>query len=340
MKKLIIVLSLLFCAFVNQAQPISYDTNVYYSPEYVGYATCFDTNCQFGISGFGFYYEQKFDNCYVPQYDVNGNVIPPNEQSGSLLGKNTYNIEAVAQPYYLDSSVFICGLKARVHGDLPYYASSGTYKFHLIDMKTNTELVSTDITSSDTMQITPTQATCPFKNYFFDTIINIQNFYLTADICNDPTTYGIPIRFNYASSIYDTTPCLDTMLGCQATHSPLFKKNGVWVRFADDSTYSLFQKIFIEFLPIVLTPQSSILEINSGNTCNIYPNPTEHILNIENSSIIDNIIIYDIIGAKVKEVNNINSKIIKIDINNLKSGSYIVKLYSNNKLQTKKIVVK
>lgn len=71
----------------------------------------------------------------------------------------------------------------------------------------------------------------------------------------------------------------------------------------------------------------------------LYPNPIQNNLTVENSANIDKIEIYNLIGHKIFE-KDFNSTKIDIDFSNYSSGIYLVKIHSENKIQTNKMVKK
>lgn len=343
MKKIIIVIAFFFAIMQGNAQQ-EYDTIIYYSPELLGCEMDFDTSITIWGAGFSGLYAQKVYTCYIPPLDSLGNPlpIPPFVPSGPLLSYNDYKPEGFAQPYHLDSNVIVCGIAARVHGVQPYYEPYGTYRFRLMDENYN-ELTSEAITSADTIMYNPQFWQTPMKQYYFKDTVRIRDFYLTADMCTDKPLYGTPFMFNHTVSIFDTTPCLDTILGCQSTHSPLLKKNGQWVRFADDTIYEMFQKTFIEFLPILLVPREDSLsllkEINIDNTCNIYPNPAKENIKVRSYYKINDIEIFNLRGIKLKTI-PINSHEKYVDISEISIGTYILKINTIKGTATKKLLKK
>ena len=75
------------------------------------------------------------------------------------------------------------------------------------------------------------------------------------------------------------------------------------------------------------------------NSFNLYPNPVENELNIENlKKDVNKIEIFTITGKKVKMVENISSAKIKLNISDLQSGLYFITLHSNNSVQTAKFI--
>jgi len=80
----------------------------------------------------------------------------------------------------------------------------------------------------------------------------------------------------------------------------------------------------------------SVSEYNITNQLNIYPNPSLGSLNISTELPIDKVEIYDVFGKLLlKEFNTIH-----INIEKLNSGIYFVKIYSDSKIGTKKIIKK
>jgi len=68
----------------------------------------------------------------------------------------------------------------------------------------------------------------------------------------------------------------------------------------------------------------------------IYPNPASEFINIESTKTIDKIELYDLLGKRVLRTTETN----QIKINHLPNGVYLLKVFSDNKSITKKIVIK
>jgi len=74
---------------------------------------------------------------------------------------------------------------------------------------------------------------------------------------------------------------------------------------------------------------------------NIYPNPVINVLHIQpNNYMIGNsiILIYSISGKLVLSTNFIFNKLLSINLDNIAHGEYILQIFSNNKLYTKKFI--
>jgi len=69
----------------------------------------------------------------------------------------------------------------------------------------------------------------------------------------------------------------------------------------------------------------------------LYPNPVTNILTIDSEISLSKIEIYSVLGKKIKEI---NSGFKSIQTNKLSNGIYIVKMYSENGMTTKKLIKK
>ncbi len=73
------------------------------------------------------------------------------------------------------------------------------------------------------------------------------------------------------------------------------------------------------------------------NKINIYPNPVSDILYFETAGVtIEKVMIFDLSGRKILEQNQVNT----ISVSDLQKGNYILKIFSDKGVQTKKIIVK
>lgn len=73
---------------------------------------------------------------------------------------------------------------------------------------------------------------------------------------------------------------------------------------------------------------------NTSNTFTLSPNPTSGIITLTTDAVVAKIEIYNILGAKINTV--INSK--TVDLSNLQSGIYLLKLFADEAVITKKII--
>ena len=105
---------------------------------------------------------------------------------------------------------------------------------------------------------------------------------------------------------------------------------------ADDDTNNNGTPDYLE-LSVALGLQTNQLM----NDINLYPNPTSNILNIENrtSEIISSVAIYSINGSLIRNVKN-SQTIQSVDVSELQSGIYFVKLELNDQVLNYKFIKK
>jgi len=86
-----------------------------------------------------------------------------------------------------------------------------------------------------------------------------------------------------------------------------------------------------------LTSNPSALSMLHQVPCQIYPNPATEYINIQSSNKLQSASIYSISGQKVKDI---NSKFDNINISDLLSGIYFVKVNADGVDSTQKLVIK
>ena len=329
--------------------PVSqYDTMVIFNPD------IYANNCLFNYQVLNpndpwpyrqllnFEYYNMWQNAVNPlHFDNNGYIInEPNEiQSGDPLSNNPYKPEAFAQPYHLNNSVKMIGVAARVFGSFSIDAIK--YSFHLLDEDFNELQKSVGLWWSE-----DGDDRYPLRFYKFmadgypegQNYIEVQDFYISAD--EDYTHTSSPtLRYARTLSIFDTI-WQDTLIGCQTDYSPYFKKNGEWRSFADDSVYQFYQKVFIEFLPVILAPRNTESSLNDDITNEnlwLYPNPAKDFVEITSSFKIKTIDVVNMQGKRMfsKQLDNYMTQ---IDIHSLPQGSYIIKIHTDKGDTTRTII--
>ena len=99
-----------------------------------------------------------------------------------------------------------------------------------------------------------------------------------------------------------------------------------------NSTF-LFDDIDLVKLTVGLAPLNA-----ASNKVAVYPNPAENTLYINSKSDISKVAVYNIVGAQVKQINNVLQN---IDVSDLQSGVYMIKLTDvNGKITTSKFMKK
>lgn len=84
--------------------------------------------------------------------------------------------------------------------------------------------------------------------------------------------------------------------------------------------------------------QSTVLDnFEFNNAVKMYPNPVQNILSVQSSIPITGIEVYSLLGERVKRITH---NFTKIDLRDLNSGIYMIKIQSNQFSVTKKLVKK
>ncbi len=80
-------------------------------------------------------------------------------------------------------------------------------------------------------------------------------------------------------------------------------------------------------------------EHDFGNGTTVYPNPAHRYFHVKSNSEIKNVSLYNISGRKIKDYPQLTGKQIKIDVLGIPSGTYIIKIATDKKTITKKIII-
>ncbi|MDR1847141.1 MAG: T9SS type A sorting domain-containing protein [Bacteroidales bacterium] len=153
---------------------------------------------------------------------------------------------------------------------------------------------------------------------------------------NDNNTTGMSIdstRLADTSHYFKPWNEFSTLTGC-----PL---NGEWQLIIQD--YWQVDNGFVFWWDMELsgmqTNALSYIDNENSAIVNLYPNPAESYLEVISSTNISKVEIFNIIGQKVFET-NASTSTISINIENLKGGNYIMKIYDDGGVTTKKVVIK
>lgn len=107
----------------------------------------------------------------------------------------------------------------------------------------------------------------------------------------------------------------------------------------DDAAYSIANWTGIDTGTIFSETQAgcnlSLASFTSEIACNVYPNPTDNQFTIAYDREIDSVQLFNAFGQKVIETTNKT-----IQVENMKPGIYFLKVYSEERILTKKIIIK
>lgn len=127
---------------------------------------------------------------------------------------------------------------------------------------------------------------------------------------------------------------------CSFPDPKYIKRNGEWIEFSEDPVYEIWRNIYIEMVPIIMVPQESsqLSEVELEKMCYVFPNPAKDVFKVMSHYTIKDIQIFDMMGKKVleKEVNYFETEII---VDNLTSGTYIVRINTAKGTTEKKLAI-
>lgn len=89
--------------------------------------------------------------------------------------------------------------------------------------------------------------------------------------------------------------------------------------------------------PLILSNPS--LQINEDNI-SMFPNPAVSVVEISANFIFDSVMIYDSTGKIIKDISNINTESLTLDLQNLNTGMYIVQVKQGQITLNKKLLIK
>jgi hypothetical protein len=127
---------------------------------------------------------------------------------------------------------------------------------------------------------------------------------------------------------------------CSFGDPKYLKRNDEWINFEDDSVYTIWQNIYIAMVPIIMIPSNtqSLSEVELEKMCYLMPNPANDYFKVMSHYTIKDIQVFDMVGKLLIEtkVSNFEKD---IDISNLSSGTYIVKINTTKGSVKKKLIV-
>jgi uncharacterized surface protein with fasciclin (FAS1) repeats len=95
----------------------------------------------------------------------------------------------------------------------------------------------------------------------------------------------------------------------------------------------------VHVIDAVLIPATTNISELNDITFDIYPNPASDYIRINSNVGIESLVIRDIAGRVVTQMNNVSSSE-RIDLNGFKTGMYLVTMKNGNSVSTKKLIVR
>lgn len=172
-----------------------------------------------------------------------------------------------------------------------------------------------------------------------ETYVNIQDSACRSEV-NDGYI-GFPyLMYNATFSICDTL-WQDTIIGCQGSESPWFKRMGVWKRFVDDTVYYTVHKSTLNLNPIIVVPSSSSSDILQAtdleSTCSVYPNPAHDEVVIQSNFKIEYLELFDMTGkCVIRQERQCHETV--MNLRGLPAGNYIMRIQTVKGIMEKKVL--
>ncbi len=135
-------------------------------------------------------------------------------------------------------------------------------------------------------------------------------------------------------AIYDA--CSGTELGCFSNSGNVSNlTTGITYKLRVFRTLALADNNSFKSFSIVADKTLTTPESELGNSIVLYPNPTKGMLNISSETSVDSILVFNILGKIVAKTTNNN----QVDLSELQTGIYIVKVTSKNKTVFRRIIL-
>jgi len=93
----------------------------------------------------------------------------------------------------------------------------------------------------------------------------------------------------------------------------------------------------VHVINAVLIPTTTSISTLDEITVDIYPNPANDYIRIKSNAVVEKLMIRDIAGRVVNQMNNVNSNE-RIDISGFKSGIYVVTMQNGNSVISRKLI--
>jgi len=260
---------------------------------------------------------------------ASGQIVITGEFNFVSLGNSTNYLESLCIEYEACNTTESCldmvDLNANASGTSELYYSNGTLNIYNYSDVPGIGMAYPNVFADDEalyfagdwMRIEVKETSCPSK------ILEIGSF--SSEIIVDEQR----VNFNnlpYSNSKFSVT---------NSNGKVLIDGEFSNVYLGEFGTYRINSVCVISRTDCEITSANSL----KVNNMNVYPNPADEILNLDLGSDKYNVLITDISGKLIKEINNV-SGIRTVDISELSSGTYYVKASNNSEIKSAKVVVK
>jgi hypothetical protein len=175
-------------------------------------------------------------------------------------------------------------------------------------------------------------------------------------------TAGVNDRLTYYVLSQDVAPYIEayevrmsTTIGTSASAftqvlTPIANAPTSWTQFTIDLTPYIGQSVYVGFHAVSadkwrlifddVVSDSAGLGTDTFESSNLkyYPNPVENVLNLSFDQEISSVEIFNLLGQKVSSTITNAANEVQVDMSNLANGPYMVRVISNDKMKTIKVI--
>lgn len=248
-----------------------------------------------------------------------------------------YVISVLGEPYTGTQTVTLTGATPNNVSNTVYVAAIGTADTAIVSSVYTSNYIGGTGTANVVLDV-PT--------------VNTTSADVTATI-NDQTSYYY-ISVYSTSSITEAGATTDDVRAVMEQNDDRTYESGAWTYGTEDSpltnnteytvyafAYNQNEVLGTYTAPIhFITGQGVVNGLNDVETVSssVYPNPAKDNVNIAAKAKIERVEMFNMMGQKVSE-KSVNSMFTSVNVANLNAGTYVVKVYTNAGVATKKIVV-
>ena len=301
---------------------------------------------------------KAFTECTLDLYFYNGELNSQVYYTDTLVYQVGYgcitslnceysHITPIAQPYYSDSLICIKGISALTTYYLDCQEETGfPNEFLLLDnnAKIFYEIMDSTLTqtlaSVDVTNLLYSNTGVYYENYIpKDTNVNYYEGFFEHPITISGKFYAVIRAFDELNN-NNAHICYKVLLGTVHQNNlhvmscidevPLHYVNG-------ENWYPTPLGMELTYIFPILGENVDIEDVEKNNTLSIFPNPAKDEVFVASAEKIEHIDVLDMSGKTIKSI-DVNALEVNIDISSFEKGTYMLKVYTDKNIETKKIV--
>ena len=181
--------------------------------------------------------------------------------------------------------------------------------------------------------------------WFFTNSVDLiagTQYSITYNYGTNSTTFVEKFKIAFGTSATSTSMTTEIFDHSNVTGNTLQNNTATFTPTVS-GTYTIGFNVYSEtdqnslFIDNIIIQEALATGDFTNNKFTVYPNPVKDNLNIRYNENIDNVAIFNLLGQQVI-VKNINATEGKVDMSNLSTGTYLIKVTSGEKVQTIKVI--